>query len=218
MCQRHLETKVQRKVRTWWSVGLSYRQRFILFVLQVIRCFHCGRDNELQEDRTVKTASAVAKSLSHWLSRISCFFPLGHFTYQQSPRTPALISFLEARTQALDWVLVPGLRGPVDSARQTVVMQLHKRHNSLPVLISLLHWTSSITPPQSTLSLLQNKKCKSASGWIKGSVHYSRNGEKSPDRLSSDSPLKILLEVEQCQDVSVNTEPTLISAVWLQLK
>lgn len=65
----------------------------------------------------------------------------------------------------LDWEQVPGLRGLVDSARETAVIQLHKRHAQV-CDISLFHWAFSVHP--SSFSLLHTEKCKSASGWSEG--------------------------------------------------
>lgn len=148
----------------------------------------------------------MAKSLSQRLSQQNHFY-----FYVLGPEDTSHItsSSLVFCTLAPNWLsgdenasLVPGLGGLIDSARETAATQ-----NT-----STSMWRLAVTGlvfirPQPTFlsSTLKNVKVPQGedSVW---------NGQKYPNRLSSNSLLKILLKVEQCEDFSLNTEFRLL---WL---
>lgn len=129
----------------------------------------------LQKDRTVKTASAVAKSLSHWLSQQNLFFFSLFWALRTHHISPAIPWSLHTHPNQLSRGGNAGLGLGVIPRIQSSGW-LSKRDGSYTATQNTQCLSDYVTShcfiehsvfilPQSTLSLLHNEKCKSASGW-----------------------------------------------------
>lgn len=160
----------------------------------------------LQKDSTVKTASAVAKSLSHWLSQQNLFFFFLFWALRTHHISPAIPWSLHTHPNQLSRGENAGL-GLGASPRIQSSGWLSKRDSSytttqntqLNAYLTMWHLIVSLSIHYSSFlsrlflsSTMKNAKVPQAE--VRISVHYSRNGQKYPDRLSTNSLLKILLE------------------------
>lgn len=165
-------------------------------------------DKVLQKDRTVKTASAVAQSLSQWLSQqdFSCSGPLGHFTYTHIHISPTHPGTLHTHPNQLSRDKNEGLRLCVcvsqdlevwlntDSARETAVTDLYNytthRHTRTHT-VSLTVWERHCIVSRVSLSIQYSsslsplilgstlKNAKVPRGEVRIPVHYSRNSQNT---------------------------------------
>ncbi len=163
----------------------------------------------LQKDRTVTTTSAMAQSLSRWLSQQKGFFFFLFWTLRTHHISPTLPGSLHTRPNQLSRDEDEGLGSCVcpcpdsevwlntDSARETAVTDLYNytTHSHTNLTVSLTMWQRHCIVSRVSLSIQYSsflsrlilssrlKNAKVPQGEVRIPVHYSRN---SPNTLTDD--------------------------------